>query len=174
MSRHAWQRYGAAGFRHYDITEAGYKWNMFDLQAALGLAQFQQLEEWHRRRVEIVSRYRAELESHPAVKLLEIRPHVRPAHHLFVVKLVPEALRRDRDHILQALQAEGIGVAVHYRALHQHTFYRENFGYQDAAFPVATQAADNMVSLPLFPGMTDRDAGDVITALRRVLDFYAV
>ncbi len=173
MSRHAWQRYGATGFRHYDITEAGHKWNMFDLQAALGLAQFQKVEEWHQRRVELVCRYRAELEGHPAVGLLELRPHVRSAHHLFMVKLVPKALRRDRDHVLSALQAEGIGVAVHYRALHQHTFYRERFGDRKDALPVATQAADNMVSLPLFPAMTDRDAGDVITALRRVLDFYA-
>ena len=173
MSRHAWQRYGAGGFNHYDITEAGHKWNMFDLQAALGLVQLARVDEWLPRREEIVQRYRCELEGHAAVEIPTIRPHVRMAHHLFMVSLVPGALRVDRDHVLNAMQAEGIGVAVHYRALHQHTFYREHFGYEEKNFPVATRAANHLISLPLFPGMTDRDAGDVITALNRILTYYA-
>ncbi len=173
MSRHAWQRYGTSGFRHYDITEAGHKWNMFDLQAALGLSQFARVDEWLPRRAEIVQRYRCELEGHAAVEIPSIRPHVRTAHHLFMVSLVPDALRVDRDHVLDAMQAEGIGVAVHYRALHQHTLYRDRFGYKEKDFPVATRAANHLISLPLFPSMTDRDTGDAITALRRILDYYA-
>jgi dTDP-4-amino-4,6-dideoxygalactose transaminase len=173
MSRHAWNRFGAGGFRHYDITEPGHKWNMFDLQAALGLAQIDRLEPSLARREAIVARYEAGLGTHPAIDLLRTRPHVRSARHLFMIRLRPGALRIDRDAVLDALKAEGIGVAVHYRALPQLSWFREGLGDADPSrFPVATAAGDSVVSLPLFPSMTDRDVDDVLAAVRRILDWY--
>jgi dTDP-4-amino-4,6-dideoxygalactose transaminase len=174
MSRHAWNRYGAEGFRHYDITEAGYKWNMFDLQAALGLAQMNRLEDGLARREAVVARYQAALGDHQALEFLATREHVRPARHLFLVFLRLDRLRVERDRVLDALRAEGIGVAVHYRPLPELSYYRNQQGYQPADFPVARSAGERVVSLPLFPDMTDRDVDDVVTALRRILDHYAV
>jgi dTDP-4-amino-4,6-dideoxygalactose transaminase len=173
MSRHAWNRYGTQGFRHYDITEAGYKWNMFDLQAALGLAQMDRLEGALARRDALVARYQAALADHPALELLTTRDHVRSARHLFLVLLRLEQLTVDRDRVLDALRAEGIGVAVHYLPLPQLSYYRKELGYDPADFPVARSAGERVVSLPLFPAMTDGDIDDVVTALRRILDYYA-
>jgi len=172
MSRHAWNRYGTQGFRHYDITEAGYKWNMFDLQAALGLAQMDRLEGSLARRDALVARYQAALADHPALELLTTRDHVRSARHLFLVLLRLEHLTVDRDRVLDALRAEGIGVAVHYLPLPQLSYYRKELGYDPADFPVARSAGERVVSLPLFPAMIDGEVDDVVMALRRILDYY--
>ncbi len=172
MSRNAWNRFGADGSWHYDITEAGYKWNMFDIQAALGLAQMDRLAGAHQRREAIVARYESALGRHPGLELLATREHVRHARHLFMLRLRPGAMRVDRDRVLGALKAEGIGVAVHYRALPEMTFYRERLGCDPERFPVAVAAGREVMSLPLFPTMTDRDVDDVLTALERILAFY--
>jgi len=171
MSRHAWMRFGSGGFRHYDVTEPGFKWNMFDLQAALGLAQFERLEASLERREALCRRYEVALRDQPALELLAVRPEVRSARHLFMVRLRPAALRVDRDQILEALKAEGIGVAVHYRALPQLTIF-QSLGWRPEGFPHASAAGDRLISLPLFPTMTDRDADDVVAALGRVLAHY--
>jgi dTDP-4-amino-4,6-dideoxygalactose transaminase len=172
MSRHAWSRYSSAGFKHYDVTEPGYKWNMFDIQAAIGLGQLARLKPALRRRARIVARYEEALADHSSVAFLSRRPHVQTAYHLFMIQIAPETLRVTRDRLLDALQAEGIGVAVHYVVLPQMSYYRERLGYSLADFPVASAASQRLISLPLFPVMTDRDVDDSVTALRKVLDYY--
>jgi perosamine synthetase len=125
------------------------------------------------RRDTAVARYEAALGAHPAVELLATRPHVRHARHLFMIRLCPAALRVERDRVLSALKAEGIGVAVHYRALPEMTYYRQELGCDPGKFPVAVGAGRELVSLPLFPTMTDRDIEDVIRAVQRTLAYYA-
>ncbi len=168
ISRDAWKRYGREGFRHWETLEAGFKYNMADVQAALGLAQLPRIEEFWCRRQEIVARYDQAFADMPEVRLLQTVGSVRHARHLYVLILQTEKLSRSRDEILDAIQKENIGVGVHFRALHLQRFYRERYGGA-GALPVAEYASERVISLPLYPGMQDRDVEDVIQAVTKVI-----
>jgi len=169
ISRDAWKRYGREGFRHWETLSAGFKYNMYDLQASLGLAQLPKLERFWIRRRAIVEAYDAAFGAMPEVGRLATLESVRPAYHLYVVVLRTEELARSRDEILDALQKENIGVGVHFRALHLQPFYRETYGFQAGQLPVAEHATERILSLPLYPAMTDRDVADTIAAVTKVI-----
>lgn len=157
ISRDAWKRYGEQGYKHYDTVEAGYKYNMFDIQAALGLSQLKKIDVWWERRRELARRYDEAL---PGIDRPAIRPYVRHAHYLYVL------LVKNRDKVIEALQAKGIGIGVHFRALHLHAYYRKAFGYKRGMLPVAEGAGDRTVSLPLHPRMSEAEQAQVIEAVR--------
>jgi dTDP-4-amino-4,6-dideoxygalactose transaminase len=169
ISRDAWKRYGREGFRHWETLSAGFKYNMYDLQAALGLAQLPKLDRFWNRRRAIVEAYDSAFASMPEIGRLALPDSVRPAYHLYVVILRTEELSRSRDEILDALQKENIGVGVHFRALHLQPFYRDGFGFQPGQLPVAEHATDRILSLPLYPAMTDGDVADTIAAVTKVI-----
>jgi dTDP-4-amino-4,6-dideoxygalactose transaminase len=169
ISRDAWKRYGREGFRHWETLSAGFKYNMYDLQASLGLAQLPKLERFWIRRRAIVEAYDAAFAAMPEVGRLATLESVRPAYHLYVVVLRTEELSRSRDEILDALQKENIGVGVHFRALHLQPFYRETYGFQPGQLPVAEDATDRILSLPVYPAMTDGDVADTIAAVTKVI-----
>jgi dTDP-4-amino-4,6-dideoxygalactose transaminase len=169
ISRDAWKRYGLEGFRHYETLDAGFKYNMSDLQSALGLAQLPKLERFWARRRAIVHAYDEAFASMPEIGRLGVRPGVRHGHHLYVIVLSPTGLARSRDEVLDALQKEGVGVGVHFRVLHLQPFYRERFGFEPGKLPVAEDTAERILSLPLYPTMDDADVADVIAAVRKVI-----
>jgi len=169
ISRDAWKRYGREGFRHWETLGAGFKYNMYDLQAALGLAQLPKLDGFWTRRRAIALAYDAAFAPMPEIGRLAILDAVRPAYHLYVVILRIEELSRSRDEILDALQKENIGIGVHFRALHLQPFYRDSFGFQPGQLPVAEHATDRILSLPLYPAMTDGDVADTIAAVTKVI-----
>jgi dTDP-4-amino-4,6-dideoxygalactose transaminase len=169
ISRDAWKRYTDAGYRHYDIIHPGYKYNMFDLQAALLESQFRRLEQFWIRRRDITARYRAALADVPEIVLLADRPHVKHAYHLFPVVIRTEQLTVDRDTVMQAIQAEGIGIGIHYRAVHLHPYYQSSFGLKRGMFPNAEYYSDRTLSLPFFPGMSDADVDDAVAAVKKVI-----
>ena len=169
ISRDAWKRYGHEGYRHWETLSAGFKYNMYDLQAALGLAQLPKLERFWARRRAIVEAYDAAFGSMPEIGRLAIQESVRPAYHLYVIVLRTEELSRSRDEILDALQKENIGVGVHFRALHLQPFYRDTYGFTPGHLPVAEDVTDRILSLPLYPAMTDDDVADTIAAVTRVI-----
>jgi len=169
ISRDAWKRYGREGFRHWETLSAGFKYNMYDLQAALGLAQLPKLDGFWTRRRAIALAYDAAFAPMPEIGRLAILDAVRPAYHLYVVILRIEELSRSRDEILDALQKENIGIGVHFRALHLQPFYRDSFGFQPGQLPVAEHATDRILSLPLYPAMTDGDVADTIAAVTKVI-----
>jgi dTDP-4-amino-4,6-dideoxygalactose transaminase len=173
ISRDAWKRYGREGPLHWETLAPGYKYNMSDIQAALGLRQLERLEEWWRIRGSHVQRYRDGLRDCPHVMFLTELPGSKSAHHLLVILLRTEQLTADRDTIVRALRAENIGTGIHFRALHLHPFYREAFGFMPGSYPVAEWASERLFSLPLYPRMTPDDLQDAVTALRKVLAFYA-
>jgi dTDP-4-amino-4,6-dideoxygalactose transaminase len=169
ISRDAWKRYGQEGFRHYETLSAGFKYNMSDLQAALGLAQFPKLEAFWARRQSIVKAYDDALAAIPQLRRLEVRGPVRHSHHLYVVIVQTEELSRSRDEILDAIQKENVGLGVHFRAVHLQPFYREQFGFRPGQLPAAEYASERVISLPLYPAMEDRDVEDTITAVTKVV-----
>jgi dTDP-4-amino-4,6-dideoxygalactose transaminase len=169
MSRDAWKRYGAEGFRHWDILLPGYKYNLSDVLAAIGIAQLPKLERFWRERQQICAAYDELLADLPEVIRPTVRPHVKSALHLYNIRVTVERLRWTRDQIMAAIQAENIGLGVHFRALHLHPYYRDRMGFRRGICPVAEAASDRLFSVPLYPGLTDSDLHDVAAAIRKVL-----
>ena len=165
----------AQGSWFYEMVELGYNYRLPDVACALGLSQLKRLPAWTRRRQEIARLYDAAFagDALPAVCPLSVRPGVSHAYHLYVLRLDLARLSADRGVVFQALRAEGIGVNVHYVPVHLHPFYRERFGTGPGLCPVAEAAYEAILSLPVFPAMTDGDAGDVIEAVRKVTGAFA-
>jgi len=168
MSRDAWKRYSAEGTWRYEITEAGYKYNLTDPQAALGLVQLSKCEEMWRRRVEIAQKYDSALIALETYHTPQIAPDVQHAWHLYVVLVEPSILRIHRDQVIEELRQRGIGTSVHFIPLHLHPYYRRTWGYRPGEFPIAEDYFDRCISLPIYPGMTDQDVGQVIGALQEI------
>jgi dTDP-4-amino-4,6-dideoxygalactose transaminase len=166
------QRDGLA-YRHWEAVSIGWKYNLNDLQAALGLAQLEQFPDVLARRRRLDARYRERLTALPAFDPLEGPEGAESAAHLFPVLIRPGALEIDRDTLLSALLAENIGVGIHFRALPLHRHFREAVGTAPEAVPVSTDASSRILSLPLYPALSDADLDDVVTALERIAWYYA-
>ena len=172
MSRDAWKRYGKGGSWKYDVVVPGFKYNLSDIQAALGLWQLRKLPQFHRKRQEIVRRYTEAFSDHPALDFIRERPGTTSAWHLFVLKLNLEALRIDRDRFIEALAERNIGASVHFIPVHVHPYYREKYGYRPEDLPVAWREYQRIISLPLNNRMTLGDADDVIAAVLEIANAH--
>ena len=168
MSRDAWKRYTDTGTWYYEVVAPGWKYNLSDVLAAIGVGQLDRFEEFQRRRVEIVRRYHAGLADVPEVRLPHARPHVTHAWHLFAIGLELERLTIDRARFIQELRAENIGTSVHFIPIHLHPHFRSSLSPGAGDFPIAEDAYRRAVTLPLFPRMTDRDVDDVCEAVRKI------
>lgn len=164
-----WTQRQANGQWHYEMVELGYNYRLSDMGCALGLSQLKRLDALLARRRAIAEAYTAAFRTLTGLIPPTVRPDVNPAWHLYPIRLVLEQLRMTRAEIVQALQAHGLGVNVHYIPVHLHPYYRTQFGYQGGEYPVAEAAYERLVSLPLFPGMTDPDVADVIRIVTQVL-----
>jgi dTDP-4-amino-4,6-dideoxygalactose transaminase len=165
MSRDAYSRYSAEGSWYYEVVAAGFKYNMSDIQAAIGIQQLKRLPELQARRREIARRYTAALASVPQIQAPTVRDDVDHAWHLYVIRLNLEMLRLNRAQFIEELKARQIGASVHFIPLHIQPFYRERYGYAPADFPVALNEYKRLVSIPLYPTMNDKDVDDVIDAI---------
>ena len=172
ISRDAWKRYGNEGYQHWDIIAPGYKYNMFDLQAALVRSQFNKMDAFYSRRVALKQRLDAGLRDLPEIALPVERPWALHAYHLYPILVQTDRLSADRDTIMNAIQAENVGIGVHFRAVHLHPYYAETFGFHRGMCPIAEGYSDRTISLPLYPKMTDQDADDAVAAVRKVLSYY--
>lgn len=173
MSKDAWDRYGEKGSWYYEVTAPGFKYNMSDIQAALGLCQLDRHDELQTRRDEIAAAYHAAFAGHPALIVPIARDHVRHVWHLYPIRLRPEAVKIDRAAFIKEMQAREIGTSVHFIPVHLHPYYRDTYGYKRGDFPIAETAYDSLVSLPIYPKMTDTDVQDVIEAVLDILAKYA-
>ena len=173
MSKDAWDRYGEKGTWYYEVTAPGFKYNMSDIQAALGLRQLARYEELQARRDEIAAAYHAAFAGHPALIVPIARDYVRHVWHLYPIRLRPEALKIDRAAFIKEMQTRKIGTSVHFIPIHLHPYYRDTYGYKRGDFPIAETAYDGLVSLPIYPKMTDTDTQDVIEAVLDILAKYA-
>lgn len=168
MSRDAWRRYSDTGSWYYEVTAPGWKYNLSDVLAAIGLGQLERFAGFQARRREIVGRYLAGLAGCDAVRLPVERADVTHAWHLFPIGLELERLTIDRAAFIRELRAENIGTSVHFIPIHRHPHFAGSLGYGPDAFPVADDAYRRAITLPLFPRMTNRDVDDVCEAVRKV------
>ena len=166
LSLDASKRFGASGYRHYDLTACGFKYNMMDLQAALGIHQLSRVEENLRRREVIWSQYNDAFSDLPLILPPEADPNARHARHLYTVRLESS---EERDDIITRIKAFGVGVGVHYVALTEYRFYQEKFAWDPDDYPVARDVGRTTLSLPLGPSVTDSDVRRVIDAVSKLV-----
>ena len=172
MSSDAWKRYSDRGPWYYEILEAGYKYNMSDVQAALGLSQLDRVDAFRERRHEIADAFTAAFTSNPSVKPPASYTHGRHAWHLYPIQIQTDALSVDRDQFIRHLMEEGVGASVHFIPLHYHPYYRTTLGLSQGSFPVAERYFERAISLPIYPSMTPDDVADVIEAVDKLTSYY--
>ncbi len=175
ISRDAWKRYRQDASEtsiHWECVAPGFKYNMPDLSAAIGIHQMGRLEGFIDRRRRIARRYDRAFQNVPEVVIPRVDDDIRHARHLYIIMVRPEMLSIDRDRLVLALKAEGIGTGIHFRSLHVQPWYRETFGFAPDAFPNAAMVSERIISLPLYPKMDDRDVETVIRAVRKLVDAY--
>ncbi|MGE5482443.1 MAG: DegT/DnrJ/EryC1/StrS family aminotransferase [Bacteroidota bacterium] len=165
MSKDAWKRYDKGGSWYYEVVFPGFKYNMTDMQASIGLQQIRKLSRFQERRREVVQRYSSAFGAEPFFEVPTARPEVDPAWHLYVLRLRPGTLRIGRDQFIEELKARNIGTSVHFIPVHLHPYYRDKYGFRPDDYPVAYTNFLRMLSLPLHPGLSDQDIADVIEAV---------
>ncbi len=170
ISADAWNRYGAGGKWAYEVIEAGYKYNLTDLAAAIGLAQLGRLDELAAARSAIARAYDAAFEGSPLLERPPRRHGDLHAWHLYIVRLNLDALSVDRAGVIERLGQAGIGASVHFIPLHLHPHYQRTYGYQPGDFPVAESIFERTISIPIWPGMTETQVDRVAGTLLEICD----
>ena len=168
MSRDAWKRYTQAGSWYYEILEPGYKDNMTDVAAAIGLHQLRKLDRFTERRQSMAQRYDRAFSRLGCFQLMKARPNRNHVYHLYPVEIIPGTLKISRDQMIDRLKELNIGTSVHFIPLHRHPYYRDTHGYRTNQFPMAEKTFENILSLPLYPKMSDSDADEVIETVTSV------
>ncbi len=169
MSKDAWKRFSDEGYKHYQVVDSGYKYNMMDIQAAMGIHQLGRIDSYWKRREEIWNRYNEAFKDLPVFLPLPPEENTRHAYHLYTLLIDTGRAKVARDQFLDEMIKRNIGVGVHYTALHLHPFYQKAFGYKAGDFPNAEWISERTVSIPLSPKLTDEDAQDVIDAVCDIL-----
>lgn len=172
MSKDAWNRYTHNGSWFYEILSPGYKYNLTDIAASIGIHQLQKCKDFYERRRRIAQMYTEAFSSLPAVRTPYLRGDGDHSWHLYVIMLNLDALTISRDHFITELRQKNIGVSVHFVPLHLHPYYRHTYGYKPHDFPHAFHAYERMISLPIYPKMTDDDVADVIEAIFHIVRMY--
>lgn len=174
LNKEAWKRYTEAGFKNYLVEAAGYKYNMTDMQSAIGLEQLKRFNENQKRREVVWNRYMKELKDLPLFLPAPLEAGNIHAYHLFTILVDLDQLSVDRDAIEVAISAENVGIGTHFIALHFHPYYEKKYHYKRGDFPNTEYISDRTISLPLSPDMSDREVTDVIESVRKVLTYYKV
>src|SRR6185437_14948052 len=169
MSKDAWHRFGDQGYKHYQVVEAGFKYNMMDLQAAIGIHQLTRVERNWQRREAVWNRYMEAFTDLPIGLPAQPAPDTRHAYHLFTVMVDEARCGISRDDFLNAMNACRIGTGVHYLSVPEHPYYQQHFGWKPEQWPNAMRLGRQTVSLPLSPKLTDADAERVIDAVHAIL-----
>jgi perosamine synthetase len=172
ISHDAWKRYTKEGSWYYEVLYPGFKYNLTDIAAAIGIEQLKKCNDFWESRKRIAAIYDQAFADVPEIQTPACRPYVEHAWHLYVIQLNLERLQINRNLFIEALREKGIGTSVHFIPLHLHPYYREKFGYKPGDFPNAAAAFERIVSLPIYPKMTDQDVDRVIEAVRSIVLQY--
>ena len=165
INRDAWKRYTESGSWYYEVVAPGYKYNFTDLQASLGLPQLKKVDAMWDSRKRIAAKYTEALKDLDIIQLHTIKPDRDSSWHLFPIRLYLDRLTKNRAQIINELREKNVGVGVHFMPVHQHLYYSETFNLSDAEYPVASAAFPRLMSLPIYPGMTDDNVDKVIDVL---------
>lgn len=169
MDKDAWKRFSDEGYKHYQVVAAGFKYNMMDIQAAIGIHQLERVEAYWQRRQEIWQVYNEAFADLPVQLPADPEPGTRHAYHLYTLLIDENRAGISRDGFLNAMTAENIGVGVHYLSLPEHIFYQKTFGWKPEDYPNAARVGRQTVSIPLSPKLSNEDVEDVITAVRKII-----
>jgi dTDP-4-amino-4,6-dideoxygalactose transaminase len=169
MSKDAWRRFSDDGYKHYYVVECGYKYNMMDIQAAIGIHQLRRIQNNWERRQEIWEIYQREFAGLPLALPAQPEEGTRHAYHLYMVLIDPQRTNLTRDQFIDDMTAENIGVGVHYQSIPVHPYYQEQFGWRPEDYPHSLRIGQQTVSLPFSGKLTNRDVSDVVRAVRKVL-----
>ncbi len=170
MSKDAWKRFSDDGYKHYQVVYSGFKYNMMDLQAAIGIHQLQRLEQYWQRRRQIWQRYNEAFADLPITLPAEPEPGTRHAYHLYTVLIDEARTGISRDAFLSAMNAENVGAGVHYLSIPEHPYYQRMFGWKPEDYPHAMRIGRQTVSLPLSAKLTPEDVEDVIKAVKKCIN----
>lgn len=173
VARDAWSRASSDKPWEYDVSELGFKYNITDIQAALGLVQIKKLDAFLQRRKQIAAAYDAVFSSMEQLCLCRVPSDTQSAHHLYVIRIRPECFRVDRDALLAALRAENIAANVHYKPVHLHSYFMNTYQTGPGTLAECERAGRTLITLPLFPAMSDSDVQDVIGAVQKLCAWYA-
>ena len=168
LSHDAWERYSGGGSWDYRIIAPGFKYNLTDIAAAIGIHQLARAEEMRQQRENLARQYLETLADVEEIELPPDDPNRIHAWHLFPIRLRLERLSIDRNAFIEELKKSGVGCSVHWRPLHLHPYYQETFGWQPEDFPVATSLWKRLISLPIFPGMRPDELAHVISTIKRI------
>ncbi len=169
IGRDAWKRYSAEGSWFYEVLDAGYKYNLTDIQSAIGIVQLAKCDRMGAARAEIATRYTEEFAKERALQVPTIRENCDSAWHLYVLRLNLEEISITRSEMIEKLRERGIGTSVHFIPLHMHPYYRNAYGYLAEDFPVASKQYQRYISLPIFPGMTSAQVDYVIENVLEII-----
>jgi len=169
LSHDAWQRYSDSGYKHYYVEEVGFKYNMMDLQAAIGIHQLKKIDEYWKRRERIWNKYIGAFADLDIGLPAPVEKDTRHAYHLFTVRINPRQAGMNRDDFLMAMTAKNIGVGVHYLSIPEHPYYQKHLSLKTEDYPHAFSFGRETVSLPISPKLTDQDVDDVINTVRSIL-----
>lgn len=169
MSKDAWRRFSDEGYKHYQVVYSGFKYNMMDIQAAIGIHQLQRIDKYWEGRKNIWNRYNDTFKNLPVFIPVPIEANTRHAYHLYTLLLDIDKLKIIRDQFLDEMTKQNIGIGVHYIALHLHPYYQNTYGYKRGDFPNAEWISDRTVSLPISAKLIDEDVEDVVEAVKEVL-----
>jgi dTDP-4-amino-4,6-dideoxygalactose transaminase len=170
MDKDAWKRFSDDGYKHYQVVHAGFKYNMMDIQAAIGIHQLKRVEDNWKHRQKVWQKYNAAFSDLPCILPVDPEPDTKHAYHLYTPLIEIDRIGRRRDWVLSALNAENIGTGVHYIPLHLHPYYQDTYGWKEGDFPNAEWIGARTLSLPLSAGLTGEDTEDVIEAFKKVLE----
>jgi perosamine synthetase len=172
ISHDAWKRYTKEGSWYYEILDPGFKYNLTDIAAAIGIEQLKKCDEFWQARQRIAMNYSKAFADLKQIQLPICQNEIQHAWHLFVIQLILERLKIDRNQFIDALREKEIGTSVHFIPLHLHPYYRDKFGYKPEDFPNASAAFERIISLPIYPGMAEANVRDVIVAVRQIVQEY--
>ncbi len=170
MSADAWRRFSDEGYKHYLVIEAGFKYNMMDLQAAIGIHQLKRVEKYWEKRKEVWEKYLEAFQDLPLTLPAPFPSYLKPSYHLFTILVDEQKTHISRDAFLEQMTFHNIGVGVHYLSLPEHPYYQKTFGWRPEDYPVAAKIGRQTLSLPLSAKLTARDIEDVILAVKTILE----
>jgi UDP-4-amino-4,6-dideoxy-N-acetyl-beta-L-altrosamine transaminase len=172
ISHDAWKRYSSEGSWYYEILYPGYKYNMTDIQASMGIQQLKKVDKLQEARKGIAKLYTSTFKDTPEITEPYVGEEVEHTWHLYPILINTDLLKIDRNRFIDALKAENIGTSVHFIPVHLHPYYCKQFGFKRGDFPESEYVYDHITSLPLFPRMTEADARDVIAAVKKIIEYY--